>query len=324
MSARLARQARAALEEDQGGADRAQLLEQGRGAPAVLGGGKPANRKRSVGRPATARAASSAEAPGIGKTGEPGARRPRAPAGSRGRRPAACRRRRPGPRAGRRPGRASDLGPRALAGVVVVALQLLLQAVGGQQLAGDAGVLGQHQVGGGQHVERAQGDVAQVPDRRRHQIEAGRQRGGGGRGACGSRVMGEASIRAGRWQALSVSRAAGHPVEHQAAGGRGAQALRRRRRPGPASTRAATRGAPGVEAERGQLGQRHALDGAQAQQQPLLGGRDGRRAARASSQPRPVSRTRGDVVGDRACAATVAVRPPSSVRRPWAPGPTPT
>ena len=83
--------------------------------------------------------------------------------------------------------RRQRLGPRALGGVLVVALQLGREAVGGEQLAGHPGVLGQHQVGGGQHVERAQGDVAQVADRRRHHIEPRRQRRvvEGGRRTCG-------------------------------------------------------------------------------------------------------------------------------------------
>ncbi len=40
---------------------------------ALLGGGKPANRNRSVGRPAADSPASRADAPGIGKTGRPAA-----------------------------------------------------------------------------------------------------------------------------------------------------------------------------------------------------------------------------------------------------------
>ena len=40
---------------------------------ALFGGGKPANRNRSVGSPAADSPASKAEAPGIGKTGKPSA-----------------------------------------------------------------------------------------------------------------------------------------------------------------------------------------------------------------------------------------------------------
>lgn len=45
-----------------------------------------------------------------------------------------------------------------------------------EQLAGDARVLAGHEIGALQHVERAQRDVAEVSDRRRHEIEARRQR----------------------------------------------------------------------------------------------------------------------------------------------------
>ncbi len=61
------------------------------------------------------------------------------------------------------------LGP----GVIVVAQQGFFDVVGGQKLGGDARILGQDDVGGLEHVERAQGDVAQIADRRRHDIEAG-------------------------------------------------------------------------------------------------------------------------------------------------------
>jgi hypothetical protein len=54
-------------------------------------------------------------------------------------------------------------------------------AVVARQLGEDARVLARDQVGGAQHVERAQGDVAQVADRRRDNVQAGpigRARGG--------------------------------------------------------------------------------------------------------------------------------------------------
>ncbi len=60
--------------------------------------------------------------------------------------------------------------------MVVVALQPGLYGEGVQQLAGDAGVLGQDEVGLLQHVQGPQGDVAQVPDRGGHQIEASLER----------------------------------------------------------------------------------------------------------------------------------------------------
>ena len=71
-------------------------------------------------------------------------------------------------------------------GMVVAPLQLRLQPVSRQQLAGDPRILGQHQIGRGQHIERPQRHVPQIPDRRRHQIEArrdgSRRRGGRGEG----------------------------------------------------------------------------------------------------------------------------------------------
>ena len=42
-----------------------------------------------------------------------------------------------------------------------------------EQFSRDARVLAGDQIGGGQHFQRAQRDVAQVSDRRRHQIEPG-------------------------------------------------------------------------------------------------------------------------------------------------------
>ncbi|MEI9905206.1 MAG: hypothetical protein WDN06_15570 [Asticcacaulis sp.] len=60
--------------------------------------------------------------------------------------------------------------------MIVIAQQGLLDVVSRQQLAGDAGILGQHHVGGTQNVERPQGDVAQIADRRGDNIEAGADR----------------------------------------------------------------------------------------------------------------------------------------------------
>ena len=45
------------------------------------------------------------------------------------------------------------------------------------QLAGDARVLAGHRVAAPQRLDRAQGDVAQVANRRRDDVEAGSQRG---------------------------------------------------------------------------------------------------------------------------------------------------
>ncbi len=62
------------------------------------------------------------------------------------------------------------------AGVVVITQQWLLQAVCRKQLCGDAGVFRQHDIGGPQNVEGAQGNVAQIADRRGDDIEAWRHR----------------------------------------------------------------------------------------------------------------------------------------------------
>ena len=72
-------QALRGFEEDQRGAD---VLEFGQRRPALAGadGRKPANKKRSVGRPASASAVSAAEAPGMAWTGKALLRPPRAPA----------------------------------------------------------------------------------------------------------------------------------------------------------------------------------------------------------------------------------------------------
>ncbi len=49
-----------------------------------------------------------------------------------------------------------------------------------QQLAAHPRVLGQDQIGGLENVQRAQGDVPQIADRRGHQIETRRHRLGPG------------------------------------------------------------------------------------------------------------------------------------------------
>ena len=109
-----------------------------------------------------------------------GARRrsPRPPAGSRDRRPAACRRPRPAPPTGPRPAppAAAAAAPRRCGrGRAGVGRPGPPHAVDVEQLPRLPGVLGGEDVGRGQDVERAQGDVARRPDRRRHQVEPGRE-----------------------------------------------------------------------------------------------------------------------------------------------------
>ena len=81
-------------------------------------------------------------------------------------------------------------------GVVVAPLQPRLQAVGGQQLGRDARVLGQNQIGGGQNVQRPEGDVPQIADRGGDQIEAGLHPPGRGR-RHGSRQRRDCGVQAG-------------------------------------------------------------------------------------------------------------------------------
>ncbi len=67
-----------------------------------------------------------------------------------------------------------DFRQNLVAGMIIVAQQFFLKIIGRQQLAGYTGILGQHDVGGAQYIKRAQGDIAQIPDWRSDDIEAGR------------------------------------------------------------------------------------------------------------------------------------------------------
>jgi hypothetical protein len=67
--------------------------------------------------------------------------------------------------------------------VLVIGRERARNAMAGQQLGGDAGVLAGDHVGGGEEAERAQCHVLGVADRRRHQVEAGRE--AAGRASCG-------------------------------------------------------------------------------------------------------------------------------------------
>jgi hypothetical protein len=60
--------------------------------------------------------------------------------------------------------------------VLVIGARPLPDAVAVEQHAGDPCILAGQDVGGGQGLQRAQRDVAEIADRRRHQIERGIQR----------------------------------------------------------------------------------------------------------------------------------------------------
>src|SRR3546814_19266650 len=64
----------------------------------------------------------------------------------------------------------------ARSGMVVIGGQRRRDAFGAQQLARDPRVLAGDAVGAAQHVERAPADIAEIADRRRHQIKPGGQR----------------------------------------------------------------------------------------------------------------------------------------------------
>src|SRR5262245_11584482 len=73
-------------------------------------------------------------------------------------------------------------------------------AVTVEEFAGDARVLAGNEVGGGEHLQRSHGDVAQIADRRGDQIEAGRERRCDGRLAVEDILTGGAvAERAGGW-----------------------------------------------------------------------------------------------------------------------------
>ena len=155
----------------------ASVSEEGCAARPTCGGGKPANRKRSVGRPAALerrqRRRGAGDREHRAARGDRLAHQPIAGIGDQRRAGVGDQARSAPPPASA----ASTFGRARAAGMLVVALEAAWRCRRPpSSLAGDAGVLGQHQVGAGQHVERAQRDVAQVPDRRRDQIEAGRQR----------------------------------------------------------------------------------------------------------------------------------------------------
>ena len=66
-----------------------------------------------------------------------------------------------------------DFRPRQRGVVLVIGLELRRDAVALGQPAGDAGVLAGDDVDAGQRFQRAQGDVAEIADRGRHQMQPG-------------------------------------------------------------------------------------------------------------------------------------------------------
>ena len=143
-------------------------------------GRKPSKKKRSVGRPATVSAASTAEGARQGGDAVAGfAGRPhQLEAGIGDERRAGVRHQRDGGACGEP---RDELRPRLGGVVVVVGRERRGDAVMVDELAGDPRVLAGDQVGGGQHLQRPQGDVAQVADRGGDEMQAGRQRRGGDR-----------------------------------------------------------------------------------------------------------------------------------------------
>ena len=139
---------------------------------ASFAGRKPSKKNRSVGRPLTVSAASTADAPGSAVTSRAllARRAHQLVAGVGDQRRAGI--------GDQRDGRAfgeprQQLRPRLGGVVVVIGRQRGGDAVMVEQLAGHAGVLAGDQVGAGQHLERAQRDVAQIADRGGDQVEAG-------------------------------------------------------------------------------------------------------------------------------------------------------
>ena len=139
-----------------------------------FGGRKPSKKKRSVGRPATASAASAADGPGAASMAWPASQAARTSL-----KPGIGNQRRAGVGhqrdrlAGGEP--RQQLRPRRGGVVLVVGRQRRGDAVMVEQPAGHAGVLAGDQVGGGQRLQRPQRDVAQVADRGGDQVQTGGQ-----------------------------------------------------------------------------------------------------------------------------------------------------
>ncbi len=137
-----------------------------------FGGRKPSKKNRSVGRPATASAASAADGAGHRVDGVTGlARRAHqleARIGNERRAGVGDERDR---FAGGEP--RQELRPRRRGVVLVVGRQRRRDAVVVEQLAGDAGVLAGDHVGRGERLQRPQRDVAQVADRGGDEVQSG-------------------------------------------------------------------------------------------------------------------------------------------------------
>ena len=144
---------------------------------ACLGGRKPSKKKRSVGRPATPSAVNTAEAPGTATTTWPASacRAHQFVAGIGNKRRAGIGDQRDRLALGQA---GEQLRPRLGGVVLVIGRERGRDAVMLGQLAGDAAVLAGDHVGGGERLQRAQADVAQIADRGGDQIEPGGRRRG--------------------------------------------------------------------------------------------------------------------------------------------------
>ncbi len=151
----------------------------------LFAGRKPSKKKRSVGNPAATSAARLAEAPGIGTT-----RWPASIAARTSLKPGSGHQRRAGVRYQRQRAAIGEQGQQPRAGalgiVVVIGGQRRLDAVALHQPVGDAGVLAGDEVGAGQRLQRAHRDIAEIADRRRHDVQARLQ------ARCGEGLPGEA------------------------------------------------------------------------------------------------------------------------------------
>ncbi len=141
---------------------------------ALLGGRKPSKKNRSVGKPAIVSATIAAQGPGSEVTAIPSATASatRLIAGVGDQRRAGVgdqRQRLALPHAPKR--------ARARLGGVVLVIgdERGLDRVVVEQPARDAGVLGEDRIGGGERLERPNGDVAEVADRRRDDVQARRE-----------------------------------------------------------------------------------------------------------------------------------------------------
>ena len=66
--------------------------------------------------------------------------------------------------------------PDHLPNMIMIGLQLRPYAMGVEEAAGDPCILGKDPIRRAQHIQCAQGDIPQIPDRCRHQVKPGGQR----------------------------------------------------------------------------------------------------------------------------------------------------